>query len=115
MIITGDFNENVCSTNMQNFMTETGLFDVFHEINGVEPNQREDTGEHESKCMCYVLATEGILRNMTGIEIIECSETIESDYQGCLIDVDFLEYFAEEFVDCYRRRVKSVNPNRKKH
>ena len=37
VMITGDFNESVCSSNMQNFMNETGLFDVFQEINGVEP------------------------------------------------------------------------------
>ena len=57
VIMTECFNEIVCSTNMQNFMTETGLCDVFQEINGVEPNQIEATHEHGSKCMYYVLST----------------------------------------------------------
>ena len=29
VIITGNFNERVCLSNTQNFMNETGLFDVF--------------------------------------------------------------------------------------
>ena len=41
MIITWDFNESVCSVNMQNFMTEKIYFMCFSEINGVQPNQRE--------------------------------------------------------------------------
>ena len=54
-------------------MNGTGLFDVFQEINGVEPEQRDATFEHGSKCVDYVLATEGALRCITGIELIECS------------------------------------------
>ena len=55
MIITGDFNESMCSANMQHFMTETVFFHVFQEINGVEPNQRESTHKHGSKCIGYFL------------------------------------------------------------
>ena len=62
VIITGDFNESVCSTNIQNFMNETGLFDVFQEINGVDLEQRDATFEFGSKCVDYVLTAEGVLR-----------------------------------------------------
>ena len=44
VMVTGDFNESVCSTNTQNFMNETGLFDVFQE------NQWRRAG----KKRCYV-------------------------------------------------------------
>ena len=52
-------------------MNETGLSDAFQEINGVEPYQKEATHECESNCTCYVMATEGILRNITGVEMKE--------------------------------------------
>ena len=58
MIITGGFNESVCSSNMQNFMNETGLFYVFQEINGAETEQRDDAFDH-GKFIDFVLATEG--------------------------------------------------------
>ena len=54
-MITVDFNENVYSANMQNFMTEIGVFEVFQEINGVEPKQREAAREHwaNAHVMCW--------------------------------------------------------------
>ena len=76
-------------------MNETGLFDVFQEINRVESDQREATCEHRSNYAYYVMATEGTLRNMTGTEMIECSEIIESDHRDYLTDVDFSDYYAE--------------------
>ena len=80
-------------------MNETGLFGVFQEINSFEPDKRETTHDNCSKLICHVLATEGMLRNVKGIEIIECSKIIESDHRGYLTDVDFSDYFAEEFVE----------------
>ena len=89
VIVAGDFNESVCYANIQHFINETGLHDVFQEINGVEPERREATHENGSKCTDYVLETEGMLRNVTGIEIIECSEIVESDHRVYLTDVYF--------------------------
>ena len=57
----------------------------------------ESTYEHGSKCIDCVLTTEGILLKTKGIELIECSEIIESDHQGCLTYVDFSNYFADTF------------------
>ena len=75
-------------------MNETGLCDVFVEINGVEIENREATHQHVRKCIVYVLATEGTLRNATGIKLIESSEIVESDHRGCLTDIDLTEHFA---------------------
>ena len=52
---------------MQYFINETGLYDTFQEINGVESETREATHQHGSTCTDYVLATEGMSRNITGI------------------------------------------------
>ena len=46
-----------------------------------------------------MLATEGTLWNLTGIELIECTEIVESDHRRFLTDVEISDYFAEEFVE----------------
>ena len=61
---------------------------MFQGIIGVELDPREASYECGSNCMDHVLVTEGVLRNIKGIEIIECGESIESNYRGCLTDVD---------------------------
>ena len=46
----------------KNFINETGLFDVFQEINRVEPDQRGATCDNGSNCIDHEMATEGKLR-----------------------------------------------------
>ena len=89
MIVAGYFNESECSVSMKIFMNETGLFDVFQEINGVEPDKRKSTHDNGRKCIDHMLSTEGTLCRITGMEIIECNEIMESDDRGFLTDVDF--------------------------
>ena len=78
-------------------MNDAGLFEVFQEVNGVEPEQRKATFEYESKCTDFVLTTDGILLCVKGIELIECSEIVESYHPGHLTDVDLSDYFSEDF------------------
>ncbi len=60
-----------------------------------------------------MLATEGVLRNAAGNELIECSEIVEHDHRWCLTDVDFSDYVVEEFVEGDLRCDGRLNPNRK--
>ena len=60
-----------------------------------------------------MLGTEGTLRNVTWIELIECSEIVESDHRGCLTDVDFSDYFSEEFVEGALSCDRKLIPNSK--
>ena len=115
VIVSGDFNESVKSDNIKSFMKETGLFDVFVDSNGVEESDREATCQHDSRCIDYFLATDGTLRNVQGCELIECNEIVESDHRGNLTDINFAEYFTEDFAeedDIFERR---LNPDRKTH
>ena len=88
---------------------------MFAEINGVDIEKREATYQYGSKCIDCVLATEGMLRKVKGCELTECSEIVESDHRRCLIDVDFTDYFSEEFVEDEERMEMNLNPNRKTH
>ena len=51
-----------------------------------------------------MLATEGVLSKVKGCPPIECSEIVESDHRGCLTDVDFVEHFAEKFIEEVKTR-----------
>ena len=89
VIVIVDFNERVSSENIKNFMNETGLCDVLAETNGVEKENREATHQHKRKLIDCVLSREGMLRNETLIELIECSEIVESGHTWHLTDIDF--------------------------
>ena len=93
VIVAGDLNESIRSKNIKNFVNETDIFDVFAETSGLEEDEREATHQHGIKCIDCVLATDGMLRNVKGCELVECSEIVESDHRGCLTDVDFAQCF----------------------
>ena len=113
VIVAGDFNESTRSENIKSFMNETEIYDVFTETNVVETDKKEATYQHGIKCVNHVLATDGTLRKVKECELTECSEIVESDHRGCLTDVDFAEYFSEEFVGDEERAESNLNPNRK--
>ena len=91
----GYFNQSIYSTNMQNFMNETVLFDIFQEVNGVEMEQREAALECGSKCADFGLEIERILRFIVGIGLTECSKIVESDHSRHSTDDNLADYFAE--------------------
>ena len=57
--MTGHFNEDFYSNKMQDFLTETGLFDVFEEMSGVQKQCRNPTVKCRIECACFRLATKG--------------------------------------------------------
>ena len=71
--------------------------------------------QHSSKCIDYVLGTEGMLSKVKGCELTECSEIVESDHGGHLTDVGFAQCFIEEFVEDEARMERNLNPKRETH
>ena len=55
VLITGDFNEDVNTNNIQEFMVEMILHEVFIEIHEVDENNRDGTFAHQIKCIDRVL------------------------------------------------------------
>ena len=47
----------------------------------------------------YILETEGMLRCVTWIELVESHEALESNHRGYLIDTGMSDYFAGELVE----------------
>ena len=80
----------------------------FREVNEVEEKNREDAYEYEcgSKCVDFVLGTEGVMNIVDGIELIECNEKVDSDHRGYLIDVNLEEFFESSFSIWWFERKK---------
>ena len=54
VLVVGDFNEDVSTKNIQDFMVEIGSCEVFSEVNEIDSNNRVGTFECGTKCMYYV-------------------------------------------------------------
>ena len=67
---------------------------------------------HRNKRTHLFLKTEGLLRHIEGIELIECNETLELDHRGCLIDGDMWNYFSEELLESDVKLKRMLNQNR---
>ena len=53
--MVGDFNEDVNAKNIQEFMVEMGLYEVFREVHEVNDNDKDGTFEYGTKCADNVL------------------------------------------------------------
>jgi len=71
VVVAGGFNEDVNAKNVQEFVVEMGLHEVFGEVHEVDKNHRDGTFEHGTKCIDYVLVSEVMLNIVKGIELIE--------------------------------------------
>ena len=97
VVVAGDFNKDANAKNIQEFVVEMGLYEVFGEVHEVDKNDRDGTFEYGTKCVDYVLVSEGMLNVVEGIELIECNEIVDSDHRGYLTDLNLETYFKEEF------------------
>ena len=97
VIIVGDFNEDVNAKDVQEFMVEMGLQEVFREIHEVNEDDRDGTFEYGKNVQITFQFSEGLLNVVEGTELIECNEVVDSDYLRCLTDVNFETHFGEDF------------------
>ena len=83
--------------NIQEFVVEIALHEVFREVHEVNDNDRDGTFEHDKKCVDFVLVSEGILNVVEGIELIECNEIVVSNHRVHLIGSNLETCFEEDF------------------
>ena len=115
IIVAGDFNEDVNAKKIQEFVVEIGLCEVFGKVHEVDKNDRDGTLEYGTKCIDYVLVSEGMLNVAEGIELIECNKIVDSDHFGYLTDLNLETYFEEEFNKEREIEYRSLNPKKRTH
>ena len=115
VVVAGDFNEDVNAKNIQEFVVEMGLYEVFGEVHEVDENDRDGTFECGTKCIDYVLVSEGMLNVVEGIELIECNEIVDSDHRGYLTDLNLEMHFEEDFNKEQEIEQRLLNPNKRTH
>ena len=62
-------------------------------LNGLEPNERDNTFIEGSKCIDFVLVTSSVIKFIKGCELINYDQIIETDHQGYLFDINLEQYF----------------------
>ena len=77
IIVAGDFNENIDWKNMQEFMKEIGLFNIWAEVNRINKEEREILKD-------LFIVNEEIINNLVEVEIIECNKIAEFNCIGYL-------------------------------
>ena len=97
VVVVGDFNEDVNAKNVQEFVVEMGLREVFREFHEVNDNDRDGTFECGTKCTDHVLVSEGMSNVVEGIELIEYNEIVDSEHHRCLTDLNLEACFEEDF------------------
>ena len=71
MIVPGNFNEDVCSKNSQEFVLWMGLFETLTEEHSWNQGERDGAPECGIKFVDVVLVTEGALKFAEVVELME--------------------------------------------
>ena len=66
---------------MKEFTVKMGLHNALKETHDVEQKERGGTFEHGSKCIDVALVSEGMLKIVEVIDLIECIEIVDSDHR----------------------------------
>ena len=94
VILAGDFNQDLQGEQMKMFMRENGLVEVYHTINNIEEDHRDNTHKTGSKQIDAVMATDGLIESIVGSKLTEFNEIINTDHRRFIVDIDIKKYFA---------------------
>ena len=83
-MVVGDFNEDASAKNMQEFMIESGLYEVLSELSNSEVSNRDIELECGSKFIDHVQRLEVFLNVSESIELIEFNKNYGSRSQRML-------------------------------
>ena len=78
-------------------MIEHGIQDIFSAIHNVNRTERDETYLHGSKCIDAIFGTDGVMRIVEGIKLVDFDDHVKADHRGCVVDFDFEECFEEKF------------------
>ena len=80
-------------------MIRESLFDMHEEVNKIDKEERYNTHDRESKFMCLLLVTGGILEKIVRIQLIEYNEIVEHDRRWYLDSIYVTEIFTDELIE----------------
>jgi len=93
IMVSGDFNQDLMSNSMQEFLRVNGLYEVHHEVNMIDSSDRDKTSKSGSNQIDGVFSTKGILQHIEGYKLTNFEEIILTDYRGFIFDINIKLYF----------------------
>ena len=92
IIIAGDINQDINHHQIQKFMRENRLYEIYQEITNNESSDRDNTYKNGRNQIDAVFGTEQIVRVTRGSKIVDFDEIIITDHRGFMFNIDINKY-----------------------
>ena len=70
IIVAEDFNQSLYSKDIENFLINNSLFEIYNLLNGDKIIRRDNIYISGSKCIDFVAAISGVINFIKGYELI---------------------------------------------
>ena len=97
IIIAGDFNQNITSSEIQVFFREIGVLDVHSHYNNIPLGQMDTTYIQGKTPIDSIALSCGAISYVEGVKLMEYNEFVMTDHRGYLLDINFEDYFNNQF------------------
>lgn len=97
IIIAGDFNQGISEKAVKEFFAEIEVTDVHSKMNNVAAMHLDKTYKKVSRAIDSIAVSSRVMSYIEGSKLVECSDAVESDHRGYIIDAAMEDYFEMEF------------------
>ena len=115
VMIGGDYNQDIASTEVQQFFNELQIKDVHQMTNVIEIKEMDHTHSRGTKCIGSFAETCNVRKHIEGCSIYQTNEIINTDHRSHAIDVNLEDYFLEEFSEWDKIERGVMDPNKRTH
>ena len=113
-MIAGDINEDIKSTNIEQFLITNRIYKIHQCINLIM-NRRDSTYKEGSKLLDLIAASEVILQHITECKLIDYNKIILTDHCRFLIHIDINTYFEVISLNIQSINYSKLDSTRKCH
>ena len=103
------------SKNIEAFLIDNGLFEVYNLLNGIELVKRDNMHIEGTKCIDFVAVSNSLVEFIDACELINFNQFIEIDYRGYLVDINLELYFEFDYFDIDKVISSQLNSRRLSH
>jgi len=105
----------VRSKEIRKFFSDIGVMNVYKRFNGIDDSKLNRTNKKGSLPIDAIAASEGIFDYIEGCKMLSYAEIVDLDHRSYVIDINFEEYFKDNFS--YWNKINKVllDPSRRSH
>ena len=96
-------------------MNENGLSNIHKHVNEIKDNTLDYIFKYGTKCIDIVLCSYGLLKYISGCQIVECDEVILNDHRGYVVNLEIERYCQCKLSRYDNPKHASLNNTKKSH